>query len=128
MSPFGTRYPAALQAALNHSQRLREVLAAREARMALDDPRAQWLIGRAGEVQCVVALVALDWHHERVTGEEAAARLGRYIRYLHDGMAMHLDIGSPSCCRLARARSRATSDCVTPVPLTPVFVDSSPGR
>jgi hypothetical protein len=105
MPPKGTRYPAVLQAVMNHAQRLRGVLEERERRTLPGDPDAAWLIGRAGEVQCVVALTALDWYQERYSGQEAAVRLQRYVREIHDGLAMHLDIAMPPCCkpRLARA-------------------------
>jgi hypothetical protein len=103
----GSRYPVVLQAVMNHATRLRSFLEQREARIDPYDHGAPWLIGRAGEVQCVVALVALDWHQQRLSGEDAAAQLARYVREIHDGLAMHLDIGSPSCCRtVVSARGR----------------------
>jgi hypothetical protein len=98
MPPFGTRYPVALQAVMNHAQRLRSFLEDRESRAHPCDPGAHWIIGRAGEVQCVVALVALDWHQKRLSGEAAATKLARYVRDIHDGLAMHLDVGMPPCC------------------------------
>ena|SRR6185437_8950617 len=109
MSSFGVRYPVVLQAVMNHAQRLRAFLADREARLRHGDAGEAWLIGRGGEVQCVVAIVALDWHQQRVSGEEAAARLSRYVREIHDGMAMHLDVGMPPCCRMPLARTRPPS-------------------
>lgn len=108
MASFGTRYPVVLQAVMNHAQRLRGFLEERERRTHPGDAGAQWVTGRAGEVQCVVALVALDWHQQRLSTEAAATTLARYVREIHDGLAMHLDIGMPPCCRapLARAASR----------------------
>ena len=105
----GTRYPVVLQAVMNHARRLRMFLEDRERRVHPNDAGAPWLIGRAGEVQCVVALIALDWHQERLSGEAAASKLAAYVREIHDGLAMHLDVGMPACCRLplARASSRA---------------------
>jgi hypothetical protein len=97
---FGTRYPVVLQAVMNHAQRLRLFLEDRERRMDPYDPATPWLTGRAGEVQCVIALAALDWHQGRLSGEAGAAKLARYIKDIHDGMAMHLDIGMPPCCRV----------------------------
>jgi hypothetical protein len=105
MPPNGTRYPAVLQAVMNHAQRLRMFLEERERRTHPNDAEAPWLIGRAGEVQCVVALVALDWYQERLSAQDAALRLSRYVRGLHDGLAMHLDVGMPPCCRLPLART-----------------------
>jgi hypothetical protein len=108
MASFGTRYPVVLQAVMNHAQRLRSFLDERERRMHPSDAGAQWITGRAGEVQCVVALVAIDWHQQRLSSEGAATTLARYVREIHDGLAMHLDIGMPPCCRapLARTGSR----------------------
>jgi hypothetical protein len=107
MPPNGARYPAVFQAVMNHAQRLRGFLEERERKAHPGDAGAPWLIGRAGEIQCVVALVALDWYHERVSGEDAALRLSRYLREIHDGLAMHLDVGMPPCCRLPLARAGA---------------------
>ncbi len=110
MPSFGTRYPVVLQAVMNHAQRLRTVLEDRERRMHPDEPGASWLTGRSGEVQCVVALVALDWHQRRLTGDAAASKLARYVKDIHDGMAMHLDIGMPPCCRVPLARATSRKD------------------
>jgi hypothetical protein len=109
MPPNGTRYPAVLQAVMSHAQRLRGFLEERERKTGPNDACAPWLIGRAGEIQCVVALIALDWYQERLSSQEAALRLSRYVREMHDGLAMHLDVEMPPCCRLplARAGSRA---------------------
>jgi hypothetical protein len=110
MPPFGTRYPVVLQAVMNHAKRLRTVLEDRERRMHPCEPGACWLTGRAGEVQCVVALAALDWHQGRLTGDAAASKLARYVKDIHDGMAMHLDIGMPPCCRAPLARAPGRDD------------------
>ncbi len=63
----------------------------------------------------MVALVALDWHQQRLASDVAAAKLAQYVRDIHDGMAMHLDIGRPPCCRapLGPADS-STSDTKRP--------------
>lgn len=105
MHPFGTRYPVVLQAVIDHAQRLRRFVEDREGRARPGDAGAQWLTGRAGEIQCVVALVALDWHQQRLSGEDAAVKLARYVKEIHDGMAMHLDIGMPPCCRVPLSRA-----------------------
>jgi hypothetical protein len=99
MIPFGIRYPIVLQAVINHADRLRVFIEDRERRVRPGDAGAQWLTGRAGEIQCVVALVALDWHQQRLSGEASAVKLACYLREIHDGLAMHLDIGMPPCCR-----------------------------
>jgi hypothetical protein len=105
MPPFGTRYPVVLQAVMNHAQRLRSFLEDRESRARPGDAGTQWVIGRAGEVQCVVALVALDWHQKRLSGEAAATKLARYVKDMHDGLAMHLDVGMPPCCSVPLRRA-----------------------
>jgi hypothetical protein len=105
MAPVGTRYPIVLQAVMNHAQRLRTFLNEREGRMRPGDAGLHWLTGRAGEVQCVVALIALDWHQDRLSSDAAAAKLARYVREIHDGLAMHLDIGMPPCCRMPLGRA-----------------------
>jgi hypothetical protein len=116
MPPVGPRYPVVLQAVMNHANRLRSFVEDRESRARPGDPGLPWLTGRAGEIQCVVALVALDWHQQRLSGEAAATKLARYVRDLHDGLAMHLDIGMPPCCRVVSKcsagvpRPRAAAD------------------
>jgi hypothetical protein len=108
MPLFGPRYPVVLQAVMNHAQRLREFVEDRERRVRRGDPGAWWLTGRSGEIQCVVAIVALDWHQKRLSSEDAATRLARYLRELHDGLAMHLDVEMPPCCRGTRKPSASS--------------------
>jgi hypothetical protein len=115
MSQLGTRYPVVLQAVMNHAERLRSFVDDREGRLRPGDAGASWLTGRAGEIQCVVALVALDWHQQRLSGEAAATKLARYVKDIHDGMAMHLDIGRPPCCRAPLRRKDAASRASRPL-------------
>ncbi len=98
MDTIESPYPVALESVIQHARRLQTFLDEREARVLPDDPMAPWIVGRAGEVQCVVAIVAIDWHQQRVSDEEAAARLGRYLREMHDGLAMHFDVAMAPCC------------------------------
>jgi hypothetical protein len=91
-------YPPILQSVMNHAWRLQEFFDAVEEQLEGRDSLEPWVIGRAGELQCFVAIVALDWHHKRTSDGEAAARLARYVRDMHDGIAMHLDVGLPPCC------------------------------
>ncbi len=102
---FPRRYPPELEDVLQHAQRLREFIARKERATYIVDPGGPWIAGRAGEIQCVVALAALDWHEGRHCTEGAVASLNRYLRGLHDGLAMHLDIDQPPCCRPPRDRS-----------------------
>jgi hypothetical protein len=108
MALHGTRYPVVLRAVMNHAQRLRAFIAERENHLCPGEAAAPWLIGRAGEIQCVVALVTLDWHHERLSTEAAAARLARYLKDLHDGLAMHIDVAMPPCCQSLQRLIRGT--------------------
>ena len=98
------RYPPELDAVLQHAQRLREFVARKERGTYIFDAGGPWIAGRSGEIQCVVALVALDWHEGRHGTEGAVLSLNRYLRGLHDGLAMHLDIDQPPCCRSPRDR------------------------
>jgi hypothetical protein len=95
------RRPAVrLRAVMSHAERLADLLGRVEQAAAPFPPACVWLIGRAAELQCIVHLVASDWQVGRLSAEAAARRLNLYVKELHDGMAMHLDIGTPVCCRL----------------------------
>jgi|HubBroStandDraft_6_1064221.scaffolds.fasta_scaffold147663_2 hypothetical protein len=115
--PLPRRYPPELDAVLQHAQRLREFIARKERATYILDPGGPWIAGRSGEIQCVVAIVALDWHEGRHGTEGAVVSLNRYLRELHDGLAMHLDVGQPPCCRPPRDR---------PTPRSPARRDRSP--
>jgi hypothetical protein len=93
------RYPPELDAVLEHARRLQDFMGRKERATYIFDAGGPWIAGRAGEIQCVVALVAMDWHEGRHDTEAAVASLNRYLRGLHDGLAMHLDIEQPPCCR-----------------------------
>jgi hypothetical protein len=108
---LGRPYPPALDDVIRHAQRLREYLSRREETTYPFHPGGAWLTGRAGEVQCVVALVAVDWYAARVSTDAAIVRLNRYLREMHDGLAMHLDVGRPPCCS---TRPRAASPAALP--------------
>lgn len=99
MRPASPFYPLVLQAVLNHAARLGELLGQRERTASPFEDGSLWLTGRATELHCVAAMAAVDWHEGRLSAKAAAGRLARYVRDLHDGMAMHLDIATPSCCR-----------------------------
>src|SRR5215831_10843059 len=108
MALHGSRYPVVLRAVMSHAQRLRSFVADRENHLRVGDAAAPWLIGRAGEIQCVVALIALDWHQGRLSTEAAAAQLARYLKDLHDGLAMHIDVAMPPCCQSLQRRISGT--------------------
>jgi hypothetical protein len=92
-------YPYALRELLAHARRLMDLLAKHERRASPYDSGGAWLIGRASELRCVIALVAMDWHKGLLSSDAAARKLGRHVRDLHDGLAIYLDIGRPACCR-----------------------------
>jgi hypothetical protein len=105
------RYPPELDAVLEHARRLQDFIGRKERAIYIFDPGGPWIAGRAGEIQCVVALVAMDWHEGRHDTEAAVASLNRYLRGLHDGLAMYLDIEQPPCCRpLPKEEHRAGAD------------------
>jgi hypothetical protein len=99
MTPGAPHYPPVLQVVLDHAARLAELLTQRERACTPEEAGALWLAGRATEVQCVAAAAAVDWHEGRRSAASAAGRLARYLRDLHEGLAIHLGVGMPSCCR-----------------------------
>src|SRR5258708_8804001 len=105
MPPFGPFYPVIFQAVINHAERLAELLAQRERVTREFDAGALWLMGRAAELECVAAMVVVDWQEGRLPAEAAASKLARYVRELHDGLAMHLDVEMPACCHAPLATS-----------------------
>jgi hypothetical protein len=107
MTPFGPYYPLALESVMRHAERLTELLTLRERGVAPHDAGGAWITGRAAELRCVATVIGRDWHDGTVSADAAAARLAQHIKQLHEGLAEHLGLQWPSCCRpnLSRASS-----------------------
>ncbi len=99
MTMFGPFYPSRLQVAVNHAERVAELLSALEAGAPQADEWAwAWLTGRASEVERLVEHVATAWRRGEVCEPDAAAAVDRYLGVLHQGMLQHLGLSSPACC------------------------------
>jgi hypothetical protein len=99
MRMFGPFYPGRLQAAVNHAERVAELLSALEAGAPQADEWAwAWVTGRASEIERLVEHLATAWRRGEVAEPEAAAALDRYLGILHEGMRQHLGLPSPACC------------------------------
>jgi hypothetical protein len=95
---FGPFYPPALQAAVNHAERLAELLGVHELAPPTQEWAQAWTIGRADEVVRFVEEVVRRWREGPVRDEDAAATLEDYLAALHEGLAKHLGCTAPSCC------------------------------
>jgi hypothetical protein len=95
---FGPFYPPALQAVVNHAERLAELLGVHELAPPTQEWAEAWTIGRADEVVRFVEEVVARWREGRVPDEHAAAALEDYLAALHEGLAKHLGCTAPSCC------------------------------
>jgi len=121
MSPFGPFYPPRLQTSVNHAERLCGILQEQEQLAAAARSQAPaWLIGRAGELEQVVAATVQQWRAGRRGTETAAAALDEHLDALHDGLAAWLGLTSPLCCR----GSAATTETAPLPPEQRALVDS----
>jgi hypothetical protein len=100
MTPFGPYYPRILEPVMGHAERLSELLQLRERVVVPGAPGYPWLLGRAAEVRCVALVLGHDWHDGHLTAEVAAVQLALYVKRVHDELAQHLKLESPSCCRI----------------------------
>lgn len=98
MSVFGPFYPPALQAVVNHAERLSELLAIHELAPPTQEWAHAWMTGRADEVVRFVEHVAGLWQGGKVREAEAASTLDGYIAELHEGLSKHLGCEAASCC------------------------------
>lgn len=98
MGVFGPFYPHPLQASVNHAERLRQVLLDEETRVRDSPSVSAWLVGRAGELEQVVAWTIEEWRMNRRSAGHAARSLGMYVRELHEGLASRLGVTAPACC------------------------------
>ncbi len=98
MTPFGPYYPRILEPIMAHAERLSELLQLRE-RVSVPGALGHgWLVGRAAEVRCVALVLGHDWHDGLMSAEVAAVQLALYVKRVHDELALHLKLESPSCC------------------------------
>jgi len=95
---FGPFYPPALQALVNHAERLSELLAVHELAPPTQEWAQVWMTGRADEVVRFVEHVVALWRGGKLKDADAAATLDGYLVALHEGLAKHLSCDAPSCC------------------------------
>lgn len=101
---FGPFYPSALQDAVNHAERLAELLrTGRLVSAPLDEWAAAWMTGREEEIERFVELTLARRAQGRLDDAAAAAILAGYLRSLHEGMARVLGLHRPPCCGAADA-------------------------
>jgi hypothetical protein len=97
MRAFGRHYPPFLQEAVDHAQRLVELLQTLDPRAARRSA-ATWLVGRVGEVECLVGELVDDWQRGAVSEADAAGAVNAYVGALHRGLAINFGELAPSCC------------------------------
>jgi hypothetical protein len=95
---FGPFYPPALQAVVNHAERLTELLGVHELAPPTQEWAQAWMTGRADEIVRFVEDVVVLWRAGEVGDADATATLDGYLVALHEGLAKHLRCGAPSCC------------------------------
>ncbi|HEX3346461.1 MAG TPA: hypothetical protein VHS09_17875 [Polyangiaceae bacterium] len=98
MNVFGPFYPPALQAVVNHAERLSELLGIHELAPPTHEWAHAWMTGRADEVARFVEHVVGQWREGRLPDAEAAATLDGYLVALHEGLSRHLHCADPPCC------------------------------
>ena len=98
MNVFGPFYPPALQAVVNHAERLAELLGVHELAPPTQEWAQAWMTGRADEIVRFVEDVASLWREGKLRDADAAATLDGYLVALHEGLARHLRCKAPSCC------------------------------
>ncbi len=96
---FGPFYPPTLQQVVNHAEKLREVVAIHELTPPSDEWAEVWLLGRAQEIGEFVGEIARAWRGGEISDQKAARSLVGYIESLHAGLARHLGVTVPTCCR-----------------------------
>lgn len=98
MNVFGPFYPPALQAVVNHAERLSELLGIHELAPPTQEWALAWMTGRADEIVRFVEQIVALWREGTLKEGDAAATLDGYLVTLHEGLAKHLRCGAPSCC------------------------------
>jgi hypothetical protein len=97
MSGFGPFYPPLLQDAVNHAERLANMLR-RVPVPGADDEASAWVTGRAEEIECFVSAVTRDWRAARLSDASAAATIGCYVDTLHRDLGTRVGLHAPRCC------------------------------
>jgi hypothetical protein len=82
VSLFGRHYPPELQEAMQHAERLCDVVSRLEGKRPTGLAGA-WLIGRREEMEKVLSLVVDDWRAKRRADEETLASVLEYLAELH---------------------------------------------
>ena len=98
MNVFGPFYPPALQAVINHAERLSELLGIHELAPPTQEWALVWMTGRADEIVRFVEHVVALRREGTLTDADAAATLAGYLAAVHEGLATHLKCAAPSCC------------------------------
>lgn len=98
MNVFGPFYPPALQAVVNHAERLTELLGVHDLAPPTQEWAQVWLMGRADEIARFVEHVVELWRAGELRDVDAAATVDGYLVALHEGLAKHLRCHAPSCC------------------------------
>lgn len=98
MTTYGPFYPAGLQRAVNHAERLGQLLSVRLSRALVDEWAAAWMLGREEEIERFVELVVGDWKRGSFGDAQATAVLNSYLVTLHEGLSKHLRLSSSPCC------------------------------
>ncbi len=118
-SPFGPFYVTPLQQTIDHAERLvrpRRGLFRESLFHDFSGPdnravwRAIWIVGRAQEVEALVADVTQDWRRRLLSAVAAASVLERYLDGLHEAMRDTFDLARPACC--APLRITAEDDAI----------------
>ncbi|HEV3190982.1 MAG TPA: hypothetical protein VGY54_10820 [Polyangiaceae bacterium] len=87
MTTLAQHYPAALESAIHHAERLSQAFSMPELTARLDP----WGVGRANEIARFVELVVSDWQNGLLSDEAAASELDAYVESLESGLCERLD-------------------------------------
>ena len=87
MTTLAEHYPAALDRAIHHAERLSQAFSMPELTARLE----LWGVGRANEIARFVELVVSDWQNGRLSDEAAASELDAYVETLESGLCDRLD-------------------------------------
>jgi hypothetical protein len=90
--------PPVLGPVVAHAERFAQILEGRERHVSTRDMAALWLVGRAGELRCLLAVLLEDHEQGRVRAGQAAVELARHLNALHAGFAAINGRQAPLCC------------------------------